>query len=88
MSEMKTYFQMISELKGYEPKSRMFTSEDEIQMLNKHFGLEAMSVTELQNLRDMFVLLYRDQIDMFSTNAMMSVTAVIDHFKWQKGGAL
>lgn len=85
---MKTYFQMISELKGYEPKSRMFTSEDEIQMLNKHFGLEAMSITELQNLRDMFVLVYRDQYDMFSTNAMMSVTAVIDHFKWQKGGAL
>lgn len=85
---MKTYYQMISELKGYEPKSRMFTSNEEIEMLNKHFGLEAMTVTELQNLRDMFVLVYRDQYDMFSTNAMMSVTAVIDHFKWQKGGEL
>lgn len=88
MREMKTYFQMISELKGYEPKSGMFTSNEDIEMLNKHFGLESMSVTELQNLRDMFVLVYCQNFDMFSYNAKASVTAVIDHFKWQKGGEL
>lgn len=77
---------MISDLKGYEPKDRHFTSNEEMDMLNKHFGLEKMSAYELQNLRDMFMALYIANRDSFSCFAMMSVTAVIDHFKWQKGG--
>ena len=76
---------MISSLE-YEPKDRSFTSEEEIKMLDKHFGLSEMSLLDLQNLRDMFVLLYSLNRDKFSTNAMMSVTAVIDHFKLRKGG--
>ena len=82
---MKTHYEMISSLQ-YEPKSRSFTSEDEIKMLDKHFGLSGMSLLDLQNLRDMFVLVYFQNRDKFSMNAMMSVTAVIDHFKLQKGG--
>lgn len=86
---MRTFYQMISSLE-YEPKDRSFTSEEEIKMLDKHFGLSEMSLLDLQNLRDMFVLLYTHyrtlNRDKFSTNAMMSVTAVIDHFKLRKGG--
>ena len=91
---MKTYYQMISDLRGYEPKDRHFTSNEEIQMLNEHFGLDKMSVLELQNLRDMFMLYYlspgnqNENGAWFSTNAMMSVTAVIDHYKIQKGGEI
>ena len=84
---MRTFYQMISSLE-YEPKDRSFTSEEEIKMLDKHFGLSEMSLLDLQNLRDMFVLLYSLNRDKFSTNAMMSVTAVIDHFKLRKGGAV
>ena len=82
---MRTYYQMISSLE-YEPKDRHFTSEEEIEMLDKHFGLAGMSLLDLQNLRDMFVLLYTINRDKFSANARMSVTAVIDHFKMRKGG--
>lgn len=85
---MKTYSQMITELKGYEPHSRMFTSQEDIDFLNKHFGLEEMSLLDLQNLRDMFVLLYCSDLDMFSYYAKMSVTAVIDYYKFQKGGEI
>lgn len=79
---------MITDLKGYEPKDKDFTSEEEMDMLNKHFGLEKMSAYELQNLRDLFMALYIAYRDWFSCHAMWSVTAVIDHFKFQKGGAL
>ena len=48
---MRTYYQMISSLE-YEPKDRHFTSEEEIEMLDKHFGLAGMSLLDLQNLRD------------------------------------
>lgn len=82
---MRTFYQMITSLE-YEPRDRSFTSEEEIKMLDKHFGLAEMSLLDLQNLRDMFVLLYSLNRDRFSINAMMSVTAVIDHFKLRKGG--
>ena len=74
---MRTFYQMISSLE-YEPKDRSFTSEEEIKMLDKHFGLSEMSLLDLQNLRDMFVLLYTHyralNRDKFSTNAMMAGT--------------
>lgn len=85
---MKTYFQMITELKGYEPKDKHFTSKEEMDMLNEHFGLEKMSAYELQNLRDMFMALYFAYRDWFSCSAMWSITAVIDHHKFQKGGEI
>ena len=84
----KTYYQMIKELKGYEPKDSHFTSFEEVERLNKHFGLDTMNALELRNLRDMFMLVYIGNRDMFTSCAMMSVTAVIDHYKWQKGGEI
>ena len=91
---MKTNFQMIREIKDYAPKSSMFTSKEEIEMLNQHFGLDKMSLLELRNLRDMVVLVYDkwldDAMDEFPEqrklmSAMQSITAVIDHFKLNAG---
>jgi hypothetical protein len=91
---MKTNFQMILENQDYAPQRRGRTSEEEIEMLTKHFGLDKMSVLELQNLRDMVVIVYdrwidksaedgrRDLVDKQS-QAMMSITAVIDMFKYK-----
>ena len=62
-----------------------------------HFGLDKMSLLDLQNLRDMVVLMFREwmqddrskgEIDemMSKTDAMQSITAVIDNFKMKAGG--
>ena len=86
--EMKTWFQLIKELHGYEPKSPIFTSEEEMERIKEHFGLDKMSYTELQNLRDMFMLYYltpgNKKEGWFSISAMQSITAVIDYYKVAK----
>ena len=95
---MKTNFQMIMDIRDYRPKTRGFTSGEEIKMLNKHFGLDKMSLLELQNLRDMVVMMYthwmqddrsKSEIDemMFKSDAMQSITAVIDMYKTKAGGS-
>ena len=86
---MKTYFQLIMEMNDYCPKSKGITSEEEIDMLDKHFGLSGMKEIELRNLRDMVVLYFDRQMEHCSDNAhqsdslmqaLMSITAVIDRF--------
>lgn len=94
---MKTNFQMIMDIRDYRPETRGFTSINEIKMLMNHFGLDKMSLLELQNLRDMVVLMYthwmqddgnKSEIDemMNKSDAMQSITGVIDHFKMRAGG--
>ena len=94
---MKTNFQMIMDIRDYRPETRGFTSISEIKMLMNHFGLDKMSLLELQNLRDMVVLLFREwmqddrskgEIDemMSKSDAMQIITGVIDHFKMRAGG--
>ena len=86
---MRTNFQMIMELKNYSPKEDGVTSWSEIKMIRNHFNLCDMSRLELQNLRDMVVLLYgnwtreareKSNWSEFDAkhNAMCSITAVID----------
>ena len=93
---MKTNFQMIMDIREYRPENRGWTSISEIKMLMNHFGLDKMSLLELQNLRDMVVLMFREwmqddrskgDIDemMKKTDAMQSITAVIDNFKMKAG---
>ena len=95
----KTYYQLLSEIKDYRPADRHFTSADEIAMLAGHFGLDDMSLFDLQNLRDMAVFFFGEIADSLRENgnkeesyraldAMMSVTAVIDMYKAEKGGEL
>lgn len=94
---MKTNFQMIMDIRDYRPETRGVTSIGEIKMLMNHFGLDKMSLLDLQNLRDMVVLMFREwmqddrskgEIDemMSKSDAMQSITAVIDHFKMKAGG--
>ena len=87
---------MILENQDYAPNKRGKTSEEEIGMLTRHFGLDKMSVLELQNLRDMVVMVYSSWIERSAeterqdlvykqSQAMMSITAVIDMFKYKAG---
>lgn len=95
---MRTNFQMIMDIRDYRPETRGFTSISEIRMLMNHFGLDKMSLLELQNLRDMVVLMFtqwmqddrsKGEIDemMSKSDAMQSITAVIDNFKIKAGGS-
>lgn len=89
----RTNFQMIYSFKEYAPAQRGFTSSEEIAEIADHFDLDKMSVLDMQNLRDMVVLLYRewsrsarensnwDEFDRL-TDAMQSITTVIDHYKY------
>lgn len=94
---MKTNFQMIMDIREYRPETRGCTSIKEIHNLMNHFGLDKMSLLELQNLRDMVVLMFREwmqddrskgEIDemMSKSDAMQGITCVIDHFKMKVGG--
>lgn len=91
---MRTYYMMIQSLRGYNPVKRGFTSEEEFKMIDSHFGLSKMSLLELMNLRDMVVLSYERWLDMATDDfkkqmelidAMQSITAVIDAFKYKAG---
>lgn len=80
---MRTNFQMVREFADYMPADRHITSRAEIMKITEHFGLDAMTKLELQNLRDFVVLYYRsdDMRDKFE--AMLSITAVIDIYLYR-----
>ena len=73
---------MVVDFKDYMPARRGFTSYEEMDRISSHFGLANMTVLELQNLRDFVVLFYSqdDMLDKFQ--AMLSITAVIDQYKY------
>lgn len=88
--------QTVESFKDYTPKSTIFTSEKEIEQVATHFELEGMSRENLQIVRNAVVLQYSDWMrkarrdsdwDEFDRlqNAMMSITAVIDSFKYKAG---
>ena len=75
---------MVVDFKDYMPKDRHVTSREEIEQISKHFCLEEMSALELQNLRDFVVLFYTSNENLFDKReAMYSITAVIDMFKYR-----
>ena len=92
-----TFFQRILNVKDYTPKDDMFTSKEEIDMLNENFELEKMSTMDLKNLRDMVVMFWSNRMreERYSNNmkftdeymklshAMQSITAVIDNFLYK-----
>ena len=89
---MKTYAQRLLELeKNYKPASTFFTSKLEAEQVEKTLGLNELNDFELQNMRDMTVMFFgsrADDNDMDAWNKMMSITAVIDHIKWDRGLAV
>ena len=93
---MRTNFQMILDLKDWSPEDDHMTSLKEVRMLTEHFKLDEMSMLDLQNLRDMVVLMFGNWMkekrseglmnEFFKiSNGMMSITAVIDNAKYSKG---
>lgn len=80
---------MVRDLYWYEPENSGTTSKSEIKMLREHFCLSEMTKLELQNLRDMVVIMYsnwtrearsKNDWDEFDSkqDAMQSIVAVID----------
>ena len=75
---------MVREFTDYMPQDRHVTSREEIEKISKHFCLEEMSALELQNLRDFVILFYTSNDNLFDKReAMYSITAVIDMFKYR-----
>ena len=83
-------------LKDYYPKNKHFTDKFEMAEIADNLGLKKASREELQQTRDnvveFFDKLIDDAIDRgdyekkwFHTIALSSVTAVIDHYKWNAG---
>ena len=79
---MRTNFQMVRDFSDYMPERRGFTSNEEMQRIAEHFGLAEMTALELQNLRDFVVLWYRGDHMSDKFEAMLSITAGIDHYKY------
>ena len=79
---MRTNFQMVRDFSDYMPERRGFTSNEEMQRIAEHFGLAEMTALELQNLRDFVVLFYSNEEMLDKFQAMMSITAVIDQYKY------
>lgn len=73
---------MVRDFSDYMPERRGFTSNEEMQRIAEHFGLAEMTALELQNLRDFVVLWYRGDHMSDKFEAMLSITAVIDHYKY------
>ena len=83
---------MIVDFKGYAPKESGVTSLKEVREIQEHFHMEEMNALDLQNLRDMMVLIYSnwrsdarnkadwDELDRLS-EAMSSIASVIDMAK-------
>lgn len=83
-------------LKGYAPKDSHYTSFEEIAEVAKHLELEGKDGKSLCEIRDSAVEWYEDIYDVYKEakkydladkafNAMLSVTAVIDHYKAKIG---
>ena len=73
---------MVRDFSDYMPAKRGFTSNEEMQRIAEHFNLANMAALELQNLRDFVVLWYSNDNMRDKFEAMLSITAVIDHYKY------
>ena len=81
-------------LEDYRPEDEHFTSQHEMDLIALNLGLEGLTNEQLQEKRNEVVRFYhelkvknqedRDKVWDLST-AMMSVTAVIDHHKYNRG---
>ena len=71
---------------NYLPKDRHFTSCEEIKYVSDLMGLSELSAWDLQNLRDMWVLIHTDEVfskgAKFNYQRFNSVIAVLDNAKY------
>lgn len=79
--------------KLYKPAQRGVLSDSEAELIRKELELETRTAIELQNIRDVTVMLYRDMADaatehddiMATMDAMSGVAHVIDMEKLKRG---
>lgn len=93
----KTDYQAISELlKIYTPARRGIISGDEVATVKAALELDARTDIELQNVRDMTVMLLGQLAESYEQDGksgrfmavmdqMSGITAVIDQEKWNRG---
>lgn len=70
---------------NYSPKDRHFTSIEEIKYVSELMGLSELSVWDLQNLRDMWVLLHSEidtRYNDVNYQRFQSVIAILDNAKY------
>lgn len=94
----QTDSQLIQQLDTYRPATKGVTSTDEIRLISDTLQLRERNPLSLRNLRNTYVLTYNlRQLQMKGasaadflamSDAMMSVTFVIDLFLIQKGEAV
>lgn len=92
----KTDFHAIQELREkYTPKVRGIVSGEEAKTICEVLEIDKRNNIELQNIRDMIVMLYSKWTDsameddskkaMELMDAMSAITCVIDHEKFKRG---
>lgn len=68
---------------NYLPKDNFFTSLEEIKYVSDLMGLSELSAWDLQNLRDMWVLIHTEEMfsnrENFNHQRFNSVIAVLDN---------
>lgn len=62
---------------NYQPANRLFTSTEEIEEITKLMGLNELDAWDIQNLRDMWVMLENSNRQQYQ-----SVIAVLDYVKY------
>lgn len=93
---MKTNFQMIRDLDGFQPMERGFIDIDETALIKSTLCIEEMNELELRNLRDFAVMFYTMKADNSErlmrvndrneiNDKMSAVVAVIDHELFGRG---
>lgn len=83
-------YQNLKKLKDYKPKTRGCTSVDEINMIKTTLDLEHASDDDVQNYRDMCVLMWEHMFEYDSDaygkiDSLQSITGVIDLEKLKRG---
>lgn len=82
---MKTYCQIMDELKNFSLKDRFFISDDEIREISGIIEIEGKTEEELRNMRNAVVIHFSRLADenaskvMETMNKMNAVCAVIDY---------
>ena len=91
---MKSNYQMLVTFKDWTPQKWGWVTNDEVDIINKHFAIKERSSIELQNLRDFVVMYYSIKMDNDSltprekftqSDIMSAITGVIDIEKNRRG---
>lgn len=78
-------------LKGFTPKNEHYTTNEEVELVTEALGLEGNNERGISFIRDYVVMTYSDLMKEVEDDtekrwsysvAMMSVTSVVDHYRY------